>query len=371
MKGNPPYYKKKIVFIRTASSIGGAEITTKTVSEKLSKYFQLYNYQYPYGLKTLYTKQIKGKTLLEPGGGIKDYIKFHLLYLIYRSEYIKLANKITKENIDTVIIESFSDKIILTKIIHKISPRIKILWWEHGPMTRTKWLRYSPHLKYLYSKNLNYVNKIIVISKATQDDLSRMNVPIQKTRLIYPITEIENPSKQKTTENKKFTIGFTSRIEKEKGIYELLQATKILQKTPINFIIAGKGRESNKVQLYINNNKLQKTVHFVGFQKDISHILQKVDAVILPSDHEGLGLTLIEALKMGIPIIGTNTGGIPEILKNGYNGILIEKDPKDISDKIYNLYINKSLYKKLQANTIKSIKNFDSKNIIQKWKSIL
>lgn len=361
--------KQKIIFIRTATSIGGAEITTKLISEELSKYFKIYNFQHPYKLQTQNTKMIEGETLLEPGSSIKDYFKLHLLYFKYKGKYTQLVNKILQTNINTVIIESFSDKIILTNIINKIAPKIKVLWWEHGPITNTRWLKYSPHLKYLYLKNSRYVNKIVAVSKATRDDLKKMSIPTNKISVIYPITRVKKIGTK--IPHKHFTIGFMSRIEKEKGIYELLQAAIILKNKPIKFIIAGKGTEENKVSKYIIDNNLQKNVKFVGFQKEIDPILQKINITILPSSHEGLPLTLMESLKARIPIMGTHAGGIPEILHNKVNGIFIDKNAQDIADKIKTLYKNRTLYNKLQKNTLKSINTFSSETIIRKWKYII
>ena len=92
---------KKVLFIRTASDIGGAEILTKNISEKLSdeKNYLVYNYQYPKVINIKNSKMIKGKSLLEPGSGLKYYVLFHILFIFYLKEYKKIRDIIKKENI--------------------------------------------------------------------------------------------------------------------------------------------------------------------------------------------------------------------------------------------------------------------------------
>lgn len=82
---------------------------------------------------------------------------------------------------------------------------------------------------------------------------------------------------------------------------------------------------------------------FCGFQKDIAPFYKMMD-VVLPSANEGLGLTLIEAMAAGVPCLGTDDGGIREIITNGVNGFLFKKgDSADLDDKIKTLSENKTL----------------------------
>ena len=86
-------YNMKILFIRTAKNIGGAEILTRDISESLNtKQFEIYNLQSGYNLKTKGIKYIEGKTLFEINS-IKSYIIFYLLYIPYLKNYKIIVEK--------------------------------------------------------------------------------------------------------------------------------------------------------------------------------------------------------------------------------------------------------------------------------------
>lgn len=94
--------------------------------------------------------------------------------------------------------------------------------------------------------------------------------------------------------------------------------------------VGGNG-EISKVTQIISKYGLSDIVLFEGWVSGDKKIelLNKVDAYILPSYHEGLPISILEAMSYSLPIISTNVGGIPEILKNGENGFIISPGDKD------------------------------------------
>jgi glycosyltransferase involved in cell wall biosynthesis len=71
---------------------------------------------------------------------------------------------------------------------------------------------------------------------------------------------------------------------------------------------------------------LENHVVFLGFKKNISRVLAGMDMLVAPSRREALSISIIEAMSMGLPVIGTRTGGIPEAVRHGENGLLVEKE---------------------------------------------
>ncbi|MHB8443001.1 MAG: glycosyltransferase [Patescibacteria group bacterium] len=363
---------KKIIFIRTANAIGGAEILSKTILENLYKKNILitYDYQYPKKIKIDHSINISGKTLLEPGSGVKNYIYFHLLYFYNLKNYKRLARKIITNHIDTIVIESFSDKIILTPIIRKLDENINIIWWEHGPFSRGKWIKYSPLLKYLYLKSSKKVNSIVAVSNATKDDIINFGINRKIVCTIYPIVRTKI-KKIYYTNFKDFYVSFISRVDLSKGIYEYIQAIEKIESNNIKGIIVGTGLEKNNVLQYIKDNKLQNKIAYFGFQENIEQFLDKSNLLVLPSSSEGLGLILIEALSRSVPILATKVGGIPEVLQNNINGLFIDKNSDDISKKILYLYKNRDLYNTMRNNCVASIHKFNEQKIVKEWKKII
>lgn len=88
-------------------------------------------------------------------------------------------------------------------------------------------------------------------------------------------------------------------------------------------------------------------------------IINEVDAFILPSYNEGLPISILEAMSYNLPIISTSVGGIPEILKNGYNGFLIRPgDKKALKNAILTLINNPSLRKEMGKHSQEMVQPF-------------
>ena len=147
---------------------------------------------------------------------------------------------------------------------------------------------------------------------------------------------------------------FLSQVRKEKGIEYLLKSFSLLD-------------ECYFVDIYgplfdISADKLNgKNFSYKGSvsQDDVYRILSAYDVLVLPSFNEGYPGIVIEAFSVGIPVIATEVGGIPEIVKDRYNGILIPpKDSDALCDAIK--YINDSNYAELALNARRSFDDFDS-----------
>jgi glycosyltransferase involved in cell wall biosynthesis len=105
----------------------------------------------------------------------------------------------------------------------------------------------------------------------------------------------------------------------------------------VHFIIAGTDKQGGNykaaVEEYARKLRLSSHIHFLGLRNDVANILDSLYCLVLPSIiREGFGMVLIEAMARGIPVIGSNIGGIPEIIEDGKTGILIKPgDPEDLA----------------------------------------
>lgn len=110
-----------------------------------------------------------------------------------------------------------------------------------------------------------------------------------------------------------------------KGHRHLLAALpEILEKhTDLYVLLFGKGPLHDELQQQIQSLGFQERVRLTGFRDDLDRVLPCLYGVVHPADMEGLGVSLLQAAAAGVPLIGTNAGGIPEIVRDGENGILI------------------------------------------------
>jgi len=114
-----------------------------------------------------------------------------------------------------------------------------------------------------------------------------------------------------------------ARIRKDKGYHILDAAIANFQNVPqLKFIIIGEGDYLDEMRENLKEQILNGQVYFLGYRSDIQRILHDCDFFILPTLHETLSIALLEASVEGLALIASNTGGVPEIVENGYNGIL-------------------------------------------------
>lgn len=121
-----------------------------------------------------------------------------------------------------------------------------------------------------------------------------------------------------------------ARLVKLKGLDNLIKACSDLKKDGFSFecLIAGEGPERNALESLINKLDLKSEVKLLGnlTQDEIFGLLTKAKLKVLPSRSESMGVALMEAMMMKVPVIGPKVKGVPELIQDGENGFLIEPD---------------------------------------------
>ena len=131
----------------------------------------------------------------------------------------------------------------------------------------------------------------------------------------------------------------TSRLVIKNAVADVVHALQYLPEN-VKFIILGQGYEEQNLRKLVNELKLESRVIFLGYipHAEMPKYLQISDVFIRPSLSEGLGNSFLEAMASGIPVIGTNVGGIPDFLKDGETGLFCEiNNPKSIAQKVEKL----------------------------------
>jgi len=169
------------------------------------------------------------------------------------------------------------------------------------------------------------------------------------------------------------TIGMVSRIEEGKGQDTLIDAVLILKTEikDIQALIVGEGPDTD-LRLKIKKLKLGNNVKLLGFQEDLAKTLRGFDVFVFPTywSLEGFGMVLLEAMNYGVPIVATNFGPIPEIVKDV--AILVPpKDPRSLAEALKKVITNKKLARIMIASGHKRVKDFDIKTIADKYFEIL
>jgi glycosyltransferase involved in cell wall biosynthesis len=121
-----------------------------------------------------------------------------------------------------------------------------------------------------------------------------------------------------------FHLGIVGRLTAVKGIATAVRAMRVLRLThSVRLNVIGSGPCELSLRDLVADLGLQDRVRLLGFKPNIHDYMAHLDALLMPSLHEGLPYTLLEAMSLGLPIIASRVGGLPEVLQDGRNGILL------------------------------------------------
>jgi glycosyltransferase involved in cell wall biosynthesis len=151
------------------------------------------------------------------------------------------------------------------------------------------------------------------------------------------------------------------------AIKAFVKVTKSVTNTKL--LLVGKTTSSvfyDKIRNTISEYDLMDKVIFAGNRSDIPTILKASNLFILPSRSEGTPAALIEAMASGLPCIATNTGGIPEVIRNGENGFLFERENySELAEKIINLLNDSKLQSKFISNAKIGLQKYSIETYVQ------
>lgn len=197
-------------------------------------------------------------------------------------------------------------------------------------------------------------NRVIAISESVREHLIRdFCVSPENIKLVYNGIDLENLklrySKNRDEVKRDFglgngsVVGIVARLSDVKGHIFLIQAMKlVLDKIPdVQLLIVGEGRMKNKLERLTERLKIEKNVFFTPKVNNIQDALYVMDLFVMPSLKEGLGLGLMEAMAWGKAVIGSEVGGIKNLIRHGYNGLLVRAaDAEQLSLSIIELLQN-------------------------------
>ena len=155
-------------------------------------------------------------------------------------------------------------------------------------------------------------------------------------------------------------IGIIGRLTEQKNHFVFLDAAKEIRKKKKNtsFYIIGDGELREELKKYCCLLELDDCVYFVGAVNNPFDWMRKLDILVFSSDFEGIPLTMLESMSVGLPIVSTDVGGVPDVIVNGKNGILVPaKDSIAISDSVISLIEDDKLYTEIQETAISFIKS--------------
>jgi glycosyltransferase involved in cell wall biosynthesis len=271
---------------------------------------------------------------------------------------LDLARYIDTNRIDIVHMH-WKDDLPLAALAKRLSKRNPALVVSRHMLLPHK--KHDPYHRFIYRP----VNRYITIT----EDLKRQavkNLPIREGKIEVIYYGVKVPERITLTQSgrikhefnidDRYTVGLVGRICPEKRQLMFIQAVENLHKEeiPVHGLIIGSVTDpgyDQEIRRYVQEKDLEDAVSFSGFYDRPTDLMQCLDVLVMPSGVETFGLVLIEAMHCGIPVIGSNKGGVPEIIDHGVTGLMYETDDvQAFSTAMARMYHDKTLRRRLAEN---------------------
>lgn len=166
-----------------------------------------------------------------------------------------------------------------------------------------------------------------------------------------------------------FKILHIGRFSEQKNHIGLIEAfSEFVKKYPESILtLIGDGEKKDEIQLLVEKKEITSKVKFLGMQSSVYSYLNESDVFVLPSNYEGVPMTLIEAMGTGIPIIATAVGGVPDMLENGKEALLVSTEISEISSAFERLFESYEKRKQLGINAKKKAAVFSAKHMAERY----
>lgn len=134
--------------------------------------------------------------------------------------------------------------------------------------------------------------------------------------------------------------------------------------------LIGDGEKKDEIKELVKKCKLENCVDFLGLQKNVYAYLHDADVFVLPSNYEGIPMTLIEAMGTGLPIVATNVGGIPDMLVNNISAKIVNNNAEEVARAIEDIAISESTRKALGKKALEASTVFSAKEMCRAYSNI-
>ena len=214
----------------------------------------------------------------------------------------------------------------------------------------------------------------IAVSEACRQRLLAEGVAEDSIRLIYhgidtaPYLAAQGSAPQADGDTKQGpTIITVARLTPVKGLLHALEAAALLQQAGRNFtwVFVGDGPQAEELRQRAKALGLEKRVHWLGFREDIPALLAASQIFALPSLEEALGLALLEAMASGLPVVASQVGGIPELVQDEEQGLLVPPAaPQELAQALLRLLDDPALAARLgEAGQARLLANFTAQKM--------
>ena len=237
----------------------------------------------------------------------------------------------------------------------------------------------DPSFEPVINFSINKSNMVTAVSESLKKDTNELfevknNIKVIPNFICIDDYKLENNDfyKKRFAPNNEKVICHVSNFRKVKRIEDVIIAFEgISKEMDIKLLLVGDGPERARLEQISRNSKFSKNIFFLGSLKSTKEVLNISDLFILPSSKESFGLSALEAMACGVPVIASDSGGIPEVISHGECGLLNSVgDTYQMTKNALKLLSNDSLLEKFKTNAYQQAMKFDIEVILPKYEKL-
>ncbi len=293
----------------------------------------------------------------------------------------KMAEVARRENLDLLHVHYAIPHAISAYLAKQMvgGNRLKIITTLHG--TDITVLGHDPSLQELIRFGIEQSDRVTAVSRNLAQETYRLVETKKEIETVYNFVDDrvyfrrERPNIKHSygiKEDEKVIIHI-SNFRQVKRVPDVIDAFALIEKhIKAKLLLVGDGPEFTVVCKKVKQLGLNERVHFLGKQENIEEILSFSDLLLLLSEKESFGLTLLEAMACRVPCIGTNIGGIPEVIEDGISGYICELgDTSAVADKAITLLSDTKIYNRMSHQAFIRTKDlFNPRKIVDQYEKI-
>jgi L-malate glycosyltransferase len=237
----------------------------------------------------------------------------------------------------------------------------------------------DPSFEPVISFCLNQSDEVTAVSESLKTDtLAHFNtnrnihvipnfIAVKET---FPEVDLEVREKYASANEK--IICHISNFRKVKRIEDVVRVfANLLQKMEAKLILVGDGPERSLAEKLARDLRICQHILFVGKVRDTSPVLKISDLFLLPSETESFGLAALEAMALGVPVVSSNTGGIPEVNLHGFSGFLSNVgEVEEMAENAWNILKDEKTHQKFKFNAWQQAKKFSIENVLPEYENL-
>jgi len=291
----------------------------------------------------------------------------------------KMLEVIEFENLDLIhvhyAIPHATSAYLAKQMLKKLNKEIKVITTLHG--TDITLVGLEPSFLALLKLSIEESDGVTAVSRFLKEK-TLTNYHIEKDIEVIPnfidlekFAPLENKKMRKRiAPNGERILVHTSNFRPVKRVQDTIKILYEVRKTiPTKLILIGDGPDRSDCERLARELNLNEDVLFLGKQDGLSVLLNSADIFVIPSQSESFGLSALEAMACGLPVVSSSVGGLPELVTHNEVGYIAEiGDIKRMAKYIVSLFTNEKKYQQFSENARKrAVENFDKEIIIPRY----